>query len=392
MLRNVVILIILALWALPLQAEESETKCPFDMANTAVEYQFARTGLGYASFAPTRINGRRAGFKVHVVTASLGGPIGVRVLRMREKDMRVEKLVKTAEQAGTRIMAAINGDYFWAFEEGKHPLGLHVSGGQLLRGPSGTTSLVVSPDGKVHMSAPKLEATALVEDVELPIHEFNKLAPRDGTSLYFGHFAEDVLPQYKCRAIVLETDGDSYVNRVVSAVVIRTLPKVKRLKLTASESALVVCGQELKGLPLPGAEVTLDLRLEGLTDPVAEAISGGPRILRQGETVFEGKAEGFAMWRRGYLSGTHPRTALGIGADGTTLYLIVAEGRPGGLNAIGAACVLKGLGAEEAMLLDGGGSSVMVWEDSIVNRPHAEKQRTHRRVANALAIILEESE
>ncbi len=392
MCRRGTILLIIALWSLPLLAQESETECPFDMAKTVVEYQYARTGLGYASFAPMRKKGRKAGFKVHVVTASLGGPIGVRVLRMREKDMRVEKLVKTAKQTGTRIMAAINGDYFWAIEEGKHPLGLHVSGGQLLRVPSGTTSLLVSPEGKVHMAAPKLEATALVEDVLLPINEFNKLAPRAGTALYFGHFVEDVLPQYKCRAIVVETDGASYVNRVVSAVVVRTLPKVKRLKLTASESALVVCGQELKELPIPGAEVTLDLRLDGLAEPVAEAISGGPRILRQGKAVFEGKAEGFAMWRRGYLSGTHPRTALGIGADGTTLYLIVAEGRPGGLNAVGAACVLKGLGAEEAMLLDGGGSSVMVWEDSIVNRPHAEKQRTHRRVANALAIIVEESE
>jgi hypothetical protein len=388
---NVAILVFFSLWVLPLQAEESETECPFDMANTAVEYQFARAGLGYASFAPTRINGRKAGFKVHVVTASLGGPIGVRVLRMREKDMRVEKLVKTASRAGARIMAAINGDYFWAFEEGKHPLGLHVSGGQLLRGPSGTTTLAVSPEGRVRMAAPKLAASAIVNGVELPILDFNKLAPRDGTSLYFGQFTEEVLPQYKCRAIVLKTDGDSYVNKVASAAVVRTLPKVKRLKLTALESALVVCGEELKVLPLPGDEVSLNLQLEGLSEPVLEAISGGPRILRQGKAVFEGKAEGFAMWRRGYLSGTHPRTALGLGADGTTLYLIVAEGRPGGLNAVGAACVLKGLGAEEAMLLDGGGSSVMVWEDRIVNRPHAEKQRTHRRVANALAIILEES-
>ncbi len=385
------ILLSICLFVFPARAEETENECPFDMANTTVEYQFARAGLGYASFAPLRTNGREARFKVHVVTASLGGQVGVRVLRMREKDMRVEKLVKSAQETGTKILAAINGDYFWAFEEGKHPLGLHVSGGQMLRGPSGTTTLSVSPAGKVQMAAPTMVATALVGDVELSVDAFHRLAPRNGTALYFGHFAEEVLPQYKCRAIVIQTDEASYVNRVVSAQVIRTLPKVKRLKLTATESALVLCNSAVKELPQAGDEVTLDLRLVGLDDPVAEAISGGPRILRQGEAVFEGKAEGFAMWRRGYLSGTHPRTALGLGADGTTLYLIVAEGRPGGLNAVGAACVLKGLGAEDAMLLDGGGSSVMVWEGRIVNRPHAEKQRTHRRVANALAIILEES-
>lgn len=389
MRRSSAMLLLCCLMVLPARAAEPE--CPFDLTDAHFEYQLARPGLGYTNFAPRRTNGREAGFKVHVVRASLGGSVGVRVLRMREKDMRVEDLVKAARETGTTIMAAINGDYFSAFEEGKHPLGLHVSGGQMLRGPSGTTTLSISTSGTIQMATPTLAATAQIGDVSLPIDEFHRLAPRHGTALHFGHFAEDVLPQYKCRGIVLQTDAASYVNRVMAVVVVRTLPKVKRLKLAAGESALVVCNKALTELPQPGDEVTLDLRLDGLDEAVAEAISGGPRILRHGKTVFEGKAEGFAMWRRGYLSGTHPRTALGLGADGTTLFLLVAEGRPGGLNAAGAACVLKGLGAEEAMLLDGGGSSVMVWEERVVNRPHAEKQRTHRRVANALAIILEET-
>ena len=154
-----------------------------------------------------------------------------------------------------------------------------------------------------------------------------------------------------------------------------------------TESALVVCSQELVELPQVGDEVILDLRLKGFSGPIVEAVSGGSRILRTGDAVYEGKAEGFPLWRRGYISGTHPRTALGMDPAGSTLFLLVAEGRPGGLDAGGAACVLKGLGAADAMLLDGGGSAVMVWDGRIVNRPHAAHQRTNRRVANALAII-----
>lgn len=385
MVRRVIWTVMLLLMVLPAAAEEGE--CPFAMAEMSIDYHQARPGLDYAVFEAPRPRRSSPSFKVHIVRASLFAPLSFKVLRLREKDMRVEKLVKNVGNAGTRVLAAINGDYFSAFEEGKHPHGLHVSGGQMLRGPSGTTTLALSADRRIQMAAPSLVARARIGDVELPIDVLHRRTPKKGVGLHFGAFTQKVEPQYKCRAIVFETRGPTYVNAAVSAPVLRTLPKVKRLALAAHESALIVCTDALKELPKPGDSITLDLTLEGLEGSVLEAISGGPRILRRGKRVFEGKVEGFPMWQRGYLSGTHPRTAVGLGADGTTLYLIVAEGRPGGLDATGAACVLQGLGAVDAMLLDGGGSSVMIWEDKIVNRPHANHQRTSRRVANALAIV-----
>lgn len=384
MCRSLVVLL-LCLLALPALAEEAE--CPIDMSKTVVEYESPHPGLGYSKFTPLRNSGRKAGFSVHVVRLALADPFAVRVLRLRTGDMRVEKLVKAVQKAGPKIAAAINGDYFSAFEEGKHPLGLHISGGQMLREPSGTTTFAVGADGSLQMAAPQLSANAMVGGITLPISVFNQLAPRNGTALYFGRLEEAVLPQSKCRTIVLSTDGNSFVNHPVAATVTRTLPKARKLELSYTESALVVCDKELVELPPVGDEVILELTLKGLSGPIIEAISGGPRILRAGEVVFEGKAEGFPMWRRGYISGTHPRTALGLDSAGATLYMLVAEGRPGGLDAGGTACVLKGLGATDAMLLDGGGSSVMVWDGRIVNRPHAALQRTSRRVANALAII-----
>jgi uncharacterized protein (TIGR03382 family) len=83
----------------------------------------------------------------------------------------------------------------------------------------------------------------------------------------------------------------------------------------------------------------------------------------------------------------HPRTALGFNADRTTLYLAVIDGRA--TNRIGMTCdemvtLFKGLGAADAVNLDGGGSSAM-WlaGTGTVNNPSDGQQRV---VANHLAI------
>ena len=83
----------------------------------------------------------------------------------------------------------------------------------------------------------------------------------------------------------------------------------------------------------------------------------------------------------------HPRTALGFNADRTKLYLAVIDGRA--TNRIGMTCdemvtLFTGLGAADAVNLDGGGSSAM-WlaGTGTVNNPSDGQQRV---VANHLAI------
>ena len=85
----------------------------------------------------------------------------------------------------------------------------------------------------------------------------------------------------------------------------------------------------------------------------------------------------------------HPRTAVGLSADGTKLYLAVADGRNPGTS-IGMTCIELGnlmayLGAHEALNFDGGGSTTM-WRDGmgVVNRPS--DSGGERLVVNHLAV------
>ncbi|MBA3541478.1 MAG: phosphodiester glycosidase family protein [Deltaproteobacteria bacterium] len=83
----------------------------------------------------------------------------------------------------------------------------------------------------------------------------------------------------------------------------------------------------------------------------------------------------------------HPRTAIGFSADHTTLFMAVVDGRTS--TRIGMTCdelsaLFTGLGASDALNLDGGGSTAM-WlaGTGVVNNPSDGQQRV---VANHLAI------
>jgi len=91
----------------------------------------------------------------------------------------------------------------------------------------------------------------------------------------------------------------------------------------------------------------------------------------------------------------HPRTAVGIGADGKSLVLVVVDGRqPGvasGMTLNELADLMQQLGCGEALNLDGGGSTEMVMRNpqdgelQVLNRPSDGRERA---VANVLGITI----
>jgi uncharacterized protein (TIGR03382 family) len=126
---------------------------------------------------------------------------------------------------------------------------------------------------------------------------------------------------------------------------------------------------------LPGHEGT------GGVEPWArEVVSGHPTLLA-GNTARDNNGDSLCTAR-------HPRTVLGLSANKQKLFLAVVDGRA--TNRIGMTCdelgaLLKGLGATDAVNLDGGGSSTMwVAGTGVVNRPSDGSQRV---VANHLAIL-----
>jgi exopolysaccharide biosynthesis protein len=117
-----------------------------------------------------------------------------------------------------------------------------------------------------------------------------------------------------------------------------------------------------------------------LADGVWNTLSFGPSLLDNGE-VAEGieDVEVDTNFGNHSIQGEQPRTAVGI-IEANHLVFVVVDGRsPGysaGVTLTGLADIMQGLGATTAYNLDGGGSSTMYFDGSLVNNPlGANKER-----------------
>jgi len=120
-------------------------------------------------------------------------------------------------------------------------------------------------------------------------------------------------------------------------------------------------------------------------------VGGGPRLLKDSQLYVSKYEEKF---KSDIASGRAARTAVGITKD-SKLLLVTVDGLARGKrkdqdNAVSVGLTLEelagfmlGLGATEAMNLDGGSSSTMVINDRIVNNPTAGFQRS---INNALVV------
>lgn len=144
------------------------------------------------------------------------------------------------------------------------------------------------------------------------------------------------------------------------------------------------------------------LRLESPQE-VSESVGGSPILVREGRVWFSDAPTSF-------VRGRHPRTLAGWTAAGDKLLVTVDGRQPGhstGMTLREAAHLMIGLGAVEAINLDGGGSTTFVAHGQVRNLPSDRKvdrdgrtrivattrdgDRVHgnveRPVVNALAIV-----
>jgi uncharacterized protein YigE (DUF2233 family) len=120
--------------------------------------------------------------------------------------------------------------------------------------------------------------------------------------------------------------------------------------------------------------------------PVTDAVGAGPMLVYDGrirvtadEEVFFGSS----------IPNTHPRTAAGRTEDGALVILVIDGRQPesGGVNLEQLAEIMLGLGVEQALNLDGGGSTTLVVKGMMLNRPAG--GNTQREVMSALVTTCE---
>lgn len=137
----------------------------------------------------------------------------------------------------------------------------------------------------------------------------------------------------------------------------------------------------------------------------AQAVSGGPALLREGLALRNESNEGWPFMRatRAQANSMHrfvtlraPRTAVGTRADGGVVLVVVdgwrfADDRQSAIPMNGGATIeelrsiMADLGAVDAINLDGGGSSVLAIDGVVVSNPS--DKEGERAVGDAILLI-----
>lgn len=117
-------------------------------------------------------------------------------------------------------------------------------------------------------------------------------------------------------------------------------------------------------------------------------VGGTPVLVRSGNVVDDFSPE---QTLESFLVNHHPRTAVGIRDNGEWVFVVV-DGRfygfLGGMTIKELAELMLELGCIEALNLDGGGSSTMVIEGTVMNEPCGEIQENGKQVESISDAIL----
>jgi hypothetical protein len=288
-------------------------------------------------------------------------------------------------------VAAVNGDFFDINSSGA-PLGTAVDGGTLLKSadPGREKSVVFDSAGVGRLAELFLEGRATLSPAggptqELAVAGLNVTAlPAGGVAVYDVRWGDHTRGRAVAageRAVEVQVGVDGIVT-AVGAPGSGRLPEGVRALVArpgAAADALAVLA--------PGDAVELTYGLRADAGDVAVAVGGSPQdwLLDDGEVTAD---------RSEFSTTRNPRTAIGFDAAGTTAYLVVVDGRQShstGMTLPELGELMAQLGADDALNLDGGGSSEMVARlpgdatTSILNSP---SDGVERHDANGLGLFV----
>ena len=129
---------------------------------------------------------------------------------------------------------------------------------------------------------------------------------------------------------------------------------------------VVVAPEKVLDKIIKAKKFKLDIKMNPEWNGVNHIISGGPYLVKNGEIYVDMTAQKLSA-----IGGRNPRTAIGYTKD-NHLIMMTADGREGssiGLTLMELASIMKEFGCVNAMNLDGGGSTVMYVNGSVVNKP-----------------------
>lgn len=294
------------------------------------------------------------------------------------------------EAKGYRVAAAINGDFYDTATG--YPLGLLISGGELLSGSESYYAVGFRRDGSAVIGAPVLQITAEYKGETRPIASLNKPRVEQGGITLFTHdFRTDHTTGTSTAGVsVLATlrRGEAAIGKTlqlrVEEIIEGSAPvamEEDQVVLTASAASKAENLSFLRSLT-PGKTLEVSFTTaDPAWEDVTEAVGALYLLVEDG------------IAKTGFEASSAPRSAVGVTADGDVI-LYTVDGRQTGYSMGASLGVLAErmveLGCVTAVCLDGGGSTTMVG-----SLPHSDTAQllnspsdlSQRKVSNMILLL-----
>ncbi len=275
-----------------------------------------------------------------------------------------------------RIVAAVNADFFRMSGQTQEGLmsGSMIGRGELMRSARGRECFHVTDDRTPGISAIQIGGEVRSGAWSAPISGVN-CNPGDGANLFTAAWGWAV--EGPCVIVDLD-DGPLRSQGQWTAKVVGRVREGRTR--TARGSEVLICAQGAVAVGMlqlsRGDEVSLELKTAGQSAPLWMAVGGGVVLVRNGTIT---------ATERPTSDRQHPRTAIGY--NNNEIIIVTCDGRQPdwstGLYIDQLATLMLQLGCTEALNLDGGGSTTMIVNGRIANRPSGGRQRM---ISNAVLV------
>ncbi|MCS6937023.1 MAG: phosphodiester glycosidase family protein [Candidatus Bipolaricaulota bacterium] len=317
---------------------------------------------------------------LHARAVTLAGPVSLRYLkisRWRERYRLVALLppdgigsLAPLDHLASQALAAINANFF--DPQSQLPIGLLIKDGVLHSAPYGQRgALAITLFGELEFVAPKLALSAYLLGQRVAIDGVNRPPQANKLFLYTNRYALPIRSELPLKAVRLR--GNVVVGVSENSIV---LPDGESTLLVATGAA-----RSRLGGVRPGERIEIVQALEPSLPFVREAISAGPVLLRDGQIVLDPKAESFSDE---FARALAARSVFAITESDELLFVtVVKDGTSVGADLQTLAALMKALGARDALALDGGSSSALLFRQG----PQITLIGSRRPIAAALALI-----
>ncbi|BBI32210.1 phosphodiester glycosidase family protein [Cohnella abietis] len=300
-------------------------------------------------------------FSVQTISIPKGLPVDIGLAKNTVGN--VEELKSMASRRNADF--AINGTYFEAYGGIPEPYGTLIANGELIHVTQNGTTVGFTADGSAKMDTLRLKIEGGTD------------GSYDYKNNWYAVFVNRTPTAGGNSSIVFTPERGDRIGFafgkaiVVNNGVVEKITENENVKIPRDGFVIVLTGSVKKSLEKKfevGKKVHYRLKYFNADgkeldwSDVVTAVGAGPRVLKDGKVFIQAELEGFKQAK--ILSTPAARSGIGIKADGSVVLVTV-----GGATIKELGEILRSLGAQQGMNLDGGASSGMYANGKLLTTP-----------------------